>query len=213
MIEFPSTALVHKELKIRDLFKNFTPSREAKAEATLIKDLVLEYVLNKDTLRCSNPTRTREVYVFVVEMTAQFVPLTFLKEFDRYIQLSTMFVIRFRDLEYTVLSYKNGSVPKEYFHTNWVRSEREPFPIGLDLDRTYRYLFSKLLFYKPVGDETSEEYLKRYNNLTKLDKKIESLESRIRNESQPRKKFEFNDECNILKKEREFYLKGGKAND
>lgn len=213
MIEFPSTALVHKELKIKELFRNFTPSRQAKAESSLVKSIFLEYVLNKETLKCGNPTKTKEVYVFILEMAREYVPETFIRELDRYIQLSTMFVIKYQGLEYTLMAYKNGFTPKDYFHTNWVKSNTEPAPIGLDLDKTYRFLFSRLLFYKPVGDETSEEYLKRYNNLVKLDKKIESLESRIRNESQPRKKFEFNDECNILKKEREFYLKGGKAND
>lgn len=149
----------------------------------------------------------------MVEMSIQFVPLTFLKDFDRYIQLSTLFVIRFKELEYTMLAYKNGFIPKEYFHTNWVKSEKEPFPIGLDLDQTYRYLFSKLLFYKPVGDETSAQYLKRYNLLEQLDKKIDKLESQIRNESQPRKKFEYNDECNKLKRQKDIYLNGGNEND
>lgn len=200
MIKFPSTCLVHKELKFKDLFKNFLASKQAKDESTLVDKFYLEYVLNTKTLKCQNLTKTKEIYIFIFKMKTQIIPLELLKEFDKYVQLSTLFIFTYENLEYEILAYKNGYVPSNYFHTNWSIIREENIPLGFDLDQIYKYIFSRILIYKPTKEESSLEYIKRYNNLVNLQKEIDKLEVLVRKEQQPKKKFEYNNKANELRK-------------
>ena len=73
----------------------------------------------------------------------------------------------------------------------------------------YKYILSKFLKYPPFETESVEEYLKRYNQLVKLDYQISKTQSAIAYETQSKKKFEYNARLKQYKEEREKLL-GGK---
>ena len=72
----------------------------------------------------------------------------------------------------------------------------------------YKYILSKFLTYLPFEAEEVEDYLKRYNQLLKLDFQISKTQSAIAWESQSKKRFEYNARLKKYKEERENLLGG-----
>ena len=70
----------------------------------------------------------------------------------------------------------------------------------------YKFILSKFLAYPPFESESVEEYVKRYNQLAKLDFQISKTESAIAYESQSKKRFEYNARLKEYRAEREALL-------
>ena len=62
------------------------------------------------------------------------------------------------------------------------------------------------LKYPPFELESAEDYVKRYNQLVKLDFQISKTQSAIAYETQSKKKFEYNARLKQYKEEREKLL-------
>ena len=71
----------------------------------------------------------------------------------------------------------------------------------------YKFILSKFLTYPPFEIETVDEYVKRHNQLAKLDFQFGKTESAIAHESQSKKRFEYNARLKEYKQERENLLK------
>ena len=208
MFRFSSKTIVDRKFKLTDLYKQMNASKEAKKDGTLIESVVLKNVLSPTTLYCDAEKSIKEVYVFEIIVKERYVPETFIKELDKSIRLHTLFNIRHEDYEYSMLSYKMGTQKGKYWHTNWENDADYEVPLVNSVPEMYKFILSKFLAYPPFESESVEEYVKRYNQLAKLDFQISKTESAIAYESQSKKRFEYNARLKEYRAERESLLKG-----
>lgn len=208
MFKFSTKTVVNKQFKLTDIFKQINVSKEAKKDASCIEKVTLTNVLSPTTLNCEVDATIKEVYVFEIIVNTQFVPETFIKELDNSIKFHTLFNIRFEDYEISMLSYKFGTFKGKYYQTKWENEDDMDVPLINNVPELYKYILSKFLTYPPFEIEGVEDYLKRYNKLTKLDFQISKTQSAIAWESQSKRKFEYNARLKKYEGERESLLRG-----
>ena len=208
MFEFSTKTRVDKPFKLTDIFKQIGASKEVKKDAACIKSITLKNVLSPTTLNCAPDSTIKEIYVFEIQVDGRYVPEFFIKELDKNIKLHTLFNVRDGEYEISMLSYKLGNFKGKYYQTNWETDDDIPAPLVDNVPQFYKFILSKFLKYPPFETETVEEYLKRYNQLVKLDFQISKTQSAIAYETQSKKKFEYNARLKQYKEEREKLLGG-----
>ncbi len=202
MFQFSSRTEVNKQFKLSDLFKQMNASKEARKDAAVIDKVVLKNVLSPNTLYCEPCKEIKEIYVFEITVSSRYVPETFIKELDNSIKLHTLFNVRDGEYELSMISYKIGSEKGKYHATNWEADDDMPVPPVNSVPELYKYILSKFLKYPPFESETAGEYIKRYNQLIKLDFQINSTTIAIGKESQSKRRFEYNARLKQYKEER-----------
>ena len=206
MFEFSSKTRVDRPFKMTDLFRQMNASKEAKKDAACIEKIVLKNVLSPTTLNCEADKEIKEIYVFEITVSSRTVPEIFIKELDQSIKLHTLFNIRDGEFELSMISYKTGNAKGKYYATNWESEPDFPVPLVNSVPELYKYILSKFLKYPPFEEESVGEYLKRYNQLIKLDYQINSTTIAIARENQSKRKFEYNARLKQYKEEREKLL-------
>lgn len=208
MFNFSSKTVVDRKFKITDLYKQMGASKEARTDGTMIESVVLKNVLSPNTLHCDADKSIKEIYVFEIIVKERYVPEHFIKELDGSIKLHTLFIVKHEDYELSMLSYKLGTQKGKYLQTNWENNEDFDVPLVNSIPELYKYILSKFLAYPPFDSETVDEYVKRHNQLAKLDFQIGKTESAIAHESQSKKRFEYNARLKEYKAEKDTLLKG-----
>ena len=207
MFKFSSKTVVDRKFKITDLYKQMGASKEARKDGNLIESVVLKNVLSPSTLYCDAEKSIKEIYVFEITVKERYVPEHFIKELDGSIKLHTLFIVKHEDYELSMLSYKLGTQKGKYWQTNWENNGDFDVPLVSDVPEMYKFILSKFLTYPPFDSETVDEYVKRHNQLAKLDFQIGKTESAIAHESQSKKRFEYNARLKEYKAEKENLLR------
>lgn len=206
MFQFSSKTVVNKQFKLTDLFRQMNATREARKDALAITRITLTNVLSPATLNCDASKEIKEVYVFEIQVSARYVPELFIKELDNSIKLHTLFNVHHEDYELSMISFKSGSNKGKYYSTNWESNDDYAVPLVNNVPELYKFILSKFLKYPPFESETPEEYIRRHNQLVKLDFQINSTTIAISRESQSKRKFEYNARLKQYKEERENLL-------
>lgn len=206
MFQFSSKTVVDRKFKMTDLYKQMSATKEAKKDGTFIESVVLKNVLSPNTLYCEADKSIKEIYVFEITVKERYVPETFIKELDKSIKLHTLFCVKHEDYKLSMISYKLGTQKGKYWQTNWENNDDFDVPLVSSIPEMYKYILSKFLTYPPLDSETADEYVKRYNQLAKLDFQIGKTESAIAHETQSKKRFEYNARLKEYKNERERLL-------
>lgn len=213
MFRFSTKTEVNRVFKLTDLYKQMNASKEARKEATCIDKIVLKNVLSPTTLYCSPDKTVKEVYVFEITVNTQYVPELFIKELDNSIKLHTLFHIRYEEYEYSMLSYKIGTSKGKYYQTNWENNDDFDVPLVGSVPELYKFILSKFLKYPPFESESVDGYMKRYNQLVKLDFQIGKTSAAIAHETQSKRKFEYNARMKEYEEERNNLLTAQSEDD
>lgn len=206
MFQFSSKTEVNRQFRLSDLFNQMKASKEVKKDAFCIEKVILKNVLSPTTLNCESNREIKEIYVFEISVSSRDVPELFIKQLDNSIKLHTLFNVRNGEFELSMISYKLGNAKGKYFSTNWESEEDYPVPLVNNVPELYKYILSKFLKYPPLEAETPGEYIKRYNQIIKLDFQIGKTQSAIEHESQSKRKFEYNARLKEYKEKREKLL-------
>ncbi len=209
MFKFSTLTAVNKPFKISELTRQMTASKEAKQQALAIDSITLKNVISPTTLHCEQDKVIKEIYVFEINVKQLFVPEKFIAELDNAIKLHTLFNIRYENLEYSTISFKLGTSKGKYWSTNWEADEDIDVPLVNSVAEMYNFILSKFLKYPPFENERPEDYVKRHNQLTKLDFQISKTQSAIVHETQSKKKFEYNTRLKCYVEERNKLINGG----
>lgn len=192
MFNFSTKTLVNKKFKLTDLNKQISASKECKKEGFSIESVTLKNIISPRTLNSDIDKEIKEIYVFEIVMKERFVPENFIRELDKNVKLATLFLIKHEDYECGCMAYKKERYKDKYYATNWENRIDYDIPLGSSVSQTYKFILSKFLQYQFIESETVDEYIKRNNQLVKLDYQIEKTRNAAYYESQSKKKFEYN---------------------
>lgn len=207
MFNFSTITLINKNFKLSDLNKQIHASKECKEQEKIIENITLKNIISPKTLNSEIDKEIKEVYIFEIKMKERFIPEIFIRELDKNIKLMTLYIIKHEDYECGLIAYKKDKYKDKYYSTNWDNKTNYDIPLGSSVSQTYKFILSKFFQYEPFEKETVDMYVKRNNQLSKLDYQISMTEKAVYNESQSKKKFEYNARLKKYKEEKDKLLK------
>lgn len=161
-----------------------------------IQRITWAYKLAESTIRLKGTATVPEIQVFSVETKGGDVGDDVLTAIDRSVHFPIIFEVSRGDEVRVVATFKTlgGTVPKtgSYFTTAWrpLDAGRTPMPTAIDLSALYEALMTSLLPVAPRRGEYVSDAIDRMDRATKLEREINALERKLRNEPQLNRKVE-----------------------
>ena len=209
MFVFSSKTQVNKKFRFQELFKLMSADKAVRADAKTVLSVILTNVLSSDTLNLSASGKVKEIYVFDIELSSKTIPTLFISSLDKAINLNTMFLLHHDGKEMLYGAYKERTDKcvkiGKYYGTDW-KDQSEQIIVPLDatsLDEIYKAMIGTLIPLSADDEEDTGDFVARYEQVTKLKKEIDKLQSRVDAEKQSKKRFELNEQLKQMKKELE----------
>ncbi|HCH92146.1 MAG TPA: hypothetical protein DE061_00405 [Clostridiales bacterium] len=209
MFVFSSKTQVNKKFRFQELFKLMSADKAVRADAKTVLSVTLTNVLSSDTLNLSASGKVKEIYVFDIELSSKTIPTLFISSLDKAINLNTMFLLHHDGKEMLYGAYKERTDKcvkiGKYYGTDW-KDQSEQIIVPLDatsLDEIYKAMIGTLIPLSADDEEDTGDFVARYEQVTKLKKEIDKLQSRVDAEKQSKKRFELNEQLKQMKKELE----------
>lgn len=207
MLDLSSKTKVNRQFRLAELYKLMAADKDVKADAKGILSVVLTNVLSQDTMNVPVGDIVNEIYIFDIELSSKSIPALFISSLDKAINLHTLFVLRFNDERMLYGCYKEktekGVKLGKYYSTDWTKAQT---PISLPLnvfsmDDIYTAIIDRLIPIAAKQNETTSDFVARYDMIRKLKFEIDKKQRQVDNERQSKKRFELNDDLKKLKEQ------------
>lgn len=205
MYSLNSKTKVNKVFKLADLLKLIKADKQIKAEAKMIESVVLEHVINEETIHIAGDTACREIYIFRIKLNQKDTPELFIKALDEITQLHTYFILEYSNQVKEMGIYRE--VQDEHiergksYTTQWQEEALKELPYCHKLVDVYEALMVSLIPLERRQNETLGQCLERYEQVMKLEKEIEVMVHKAQKENQSRKKLDLARKVTKLKAE------------
>ena len=205
MYEFSSKTKVDQKFKLSDLLKLIHASKEIKQEATNIESVQMTNAISQQTTGLEPSDEVNEIYIIEVTLNSESVPINFIKELDKTIQFQVLYKIICKDKVKWISGPKSivdGKVSQsKHFETEWETDTKRELPLTNSLTEIYKQILIQLTNLQFRPNERIKEWEQRYSNIEHLKKEFEKTDKLAKAETQPKKKFAYNDKL------REIYQK------
>lgn len=201
MLGLPRSTEFNKRIPKQKFYENLslTPAVR-KAFTEQIKAIYWRNKLAATTLNLAPGEQVTEIEIFEVKLTSPDLDEGVLRLMDREIPYHILFLLE-QDGKYrAVIGYKETAVSGKtafkvdrYYHTEWMDEAELPLHLeGLTLDAIYENFIRQIAGnnLRAGEDVTLKERIEQQKQREQLEKQIAALESRIRKEKQPKRKFE-----------------------
>ena len=221
MLGLPKSTEFNRGIPKQKFYKNLythtsIPSKTKNYFVKQIKSITWENKIDHTTMNISKGSFVEEIEVFRVEIHDYEIDDSVLYIIDENIPYHILFVFEYNNKKKYSLSYKEISREAEriniqkIFHSDWVSEDEDLLNFsGINLDNMYENLLNSIsnnALDKFLGDTLKERVL---NNIEyeKIQKKVNNLLKKIRNEKQFNRQVELNSELKKLKKKISSMLK------
>ena len=214
MIGLPKSTEFNRRIPKQKFYENLTVSPTLKRFFTdQIKVIYWRNKVAATTMNLAVGEVVTEIEIFEIRLNEQKLDESVLRQIDKEIPYHIVFLLEY-DGEYQAwAAYKEASVTGNnafkvgnYYHTDWLEEAELPLKIhGLNIDKVYENYVRQI-----AGDalqaeeqESLKVSVERDNRHQKLQKRITTLQQKVRKEKQLNKKIQLNTELKKLKKELE----------
>jgi len=216
MFNFSSKTYVGKEYKISDFLIQIKASKEVRDNAKKIESIVFENVISAQSLNTVEDKEFKNIYVIYLVLKERVIPSLFIEELDKNIAFHTYFVFEYKDELATMIAYKEiGSTTKinsKYYISDFKKRQLIDIPMINNVKEMYKFILSYEIGIIARDNESPGEYITRVKAINKLNFQISKTENGIIYETQPKKKFEYNERLRKYKKEKEELMRMEKNN-
>ena len=215
MIGLPKTTEFNKRIPKQKFYENMDISPALKK--IFVEQVRIIYWKNKiaaSTTNLAAGTDVTELEVFEVRLSSPVLDDSLLRQIDKEIPYHILFLLEYQGKYQAWIGYKEAAASGNkafkvngYYHTEWLAEEDLPLKLkGLNVDAVYenfvRQIAGDKLKTEAVG-ESLKESVARDEQKQALQKRIETLQAKIRKEKQLNKQMQMNTELKKLKKELE----------
>ena len=192
MINLPSNCEVNKFIPKKTFYEKVNISNSAKQDfIDKLEKIYWKYKLSEDTINITKTEEVEEIEIFELILKEKCDVKGLIKVITKEIPYIILFIIKYNnEFQYAI------RVDDNILITSWNEEKDFKF-IGLNLKEVYNDIVRKI-----INDDSTENITKALE-ITKqreeLEKKINSLKSKINKEVQFKKKVELNQELRILK--------------
>lgn len=218
LFAYPDSTRVGRILPKNSIYKNVTPTAKQRELLTLqIEKITWAHKLAPDTLNINASTDLPEIQVFAIRLKPQIAQISenLLAYLDKAIPSALIFEVQGSQGVQTIACLKqfneNGSVkssPYLYGELQSADTERQALPISRDFTHLQQQLLARLLPYPLQAGESLSAALERCQQLDKLAKTIQQLETQLLNKSmQFNRRVELNQQLKNAQQEKKTLLK------
>ena len=214
MLGLPERTEFNKRIPKQKFYENIDIPHTLKR--VFVDQIRIIYWRNKlaaTTMNITAGEEVTEIEVLEIRLQEQKLDEAVLRQIDKEIPYHILFLLTYEGKEQAWIGYKEAAASgsnafkvSRYYHTNWVPEGS----LSLNMDAVYANLVRQI-----AGDslsstqgETLQESVARDEAKQELQKKIDSLEMKIRKEKQLNRKVELNTELKKLRKKMENLLGG-----
>ena len=200
MLGFPKSTEFNKRIPKQKFYEHIEVSPALRR--VFVEQIRLIYWRNKlaeSTLNLAPGEAVSEVEVIEIRLQEPQLDEAVLRQIDKEIPYHILFILTCDGKAQAWIGYKeatsgsNTFKVSQYFHTEWIQESDLHFTIdGLNMDAVYESLVRQI-----AGDaltasngESLKDAIAREEKRKLLERQIAMLESRIKKETQPKKKFE-----------------------
>lgn len=213
MIGLPVSTEFNKRIPKQKFYENIavTPAMK-KAFVEQIKIIYWRNKIAATTLNLAAGEQVTEIEVFEVRLSAPELDESVLRQIDREIPYHILFLLEYEGKYRAVIGYKEAATGKtafkvdRYYSTDWLDEDDLPVHLdGLSLDAVYEN-FVRQIAGEVLADKngtTLKESVEQQKQREQIEKQIATLETKIRKEKQPKKKFELVQKLSAMKDIRE----------
>lgn len=196
----PKETFVNKFIPKNKFFEKANVSNKIKIEfQENLKKITWKYKLSEDTINTKKTQNVSEIQIFEIELKEKIIPKKVLKIIDSSIQYNILYIFTFEDDFSYGITLKRES-GKEYYFSEWNEEKKFNFS-DINLENIYQNIIKEFIVNTEKENKKFEEIIKTDKRFKELEKEIQILKNKIKNEKQFNKKIIFNEKLNILKKE------------
>ncbi len=208
MLAFPKSTLLDRSIPKQKFYLNLKASSSLeRLFIDEVKSIRWMYKLAPDTFNIREGETVKEIEVLELSLKGSTISQEIVEAIDREIPYHLVFVMRYLDKGQIRISYKQDSKKKagtfkveRYYTTDWIPYDDLTLPFdGLTMDRLYESFLLQVAgdrLQREAGDDIQEAVEKDIQR-EKLERRIQKLENKIRNERQ------FNRQVGLMEELRE----------
>ena len=212
MLGLPKSTDFNKRIPKEKFYENLTVSPSLKR--SFVDQIKVIYWRNKIAATTTNlaaGTTVTEIEVFEVRLKTNTLDEAVLRQIDKEIPYHILFLLEYDGKYQAWTAYKeaaNNTAFKvnQYYHTEWLELEELPLKLdGLSVDAVYENFVFQIAGDKLQANEheSLQDAVAHEEKVKKLQRQIESLQSKIKKEKQLNVQMKLNKELKALKKELE----------
>lgn len=191
MIELPKKCEVNKFIPKKVFYEKVGVSSTIKDDfVNLVDRITWLYKLSPDTIGISKTDKVEEIEIFQIDLKEKKVPTTILKTITKGIPYKILFVLKYEN----ELCY---SVKVEDFYTSEWNVKLEFDYNAINLELVYENIVKNIIG-ENDNNNSFDDIIDNKKNILELEKKINNLKVKLKNEKQFNKKVELNKELNKL---------------
>lgn len=197
MFELPKNCYVNKFLPKKVFYEKVGVSSGVKDEfVNLVDRITWLYKLSPDTIGITKTENVDELQIFQIDVKEKKTPLSVIKTITKGVKYKILFLIKYND-EYCYLIKVGDNI----YSSDW--NEKIKFEFNaINLEIVYENIV-KLIIKEDNNSKQFEEIIEDKNAKIDLEKRINQLQQKLKNEKQFNRKMEINVEINKLNKEME----------
>ncbi len=215
MLGLPKTTEFNKRIPKQKFYENMDISPALKK--IFVEQVKTIYWKNKiapTTTNLASGNDVTELEVFEIRLNTKILDDALLRQIDREIPYHILFLLEYQGNYQAWIGYKEATLSgtkafkvNRYYHTDWLNVEHLPLKMeGFTVDEVYENFVRQIAGDKlktDTNDESLKEAVARDEQKQALQKKMASLQAKIRKEKQLNKQMQLNAELKKLKRELE----------
>lgn len=162
--------------------------------------IIWRYKLSEQTINTPKTAAVEELQVFELELKEQTIPKPVIQLIDRTIPYPILFVCSYEEREAYGIGIKSAG-ERRYFFTDWNAEPVFDFS-GITLERIYENLIKVFLIPTKTTSGGLEAAVATDRQIKALEREIQSLKKKIRNERQ----FKYQAALNLLLQQKQSAL-------
>lgn len=213
MLGLPKTTEFNKRIPKQKFYENMDISPALKK--IFVEQVKTIYWKNKiapTTTNLASGNDVTELEVFEIRLNTKILDDALLRQIDREIPYHILFLLEYQGNYQAWIGYKEAALSgtkafkvNGYYHTDWCDLEHLPLKMeGFNVDEVYENFVRQIAGDKlktDTNDESLKEAVARDEQRQVLQKKMASLQAKIRKEKQLNKQVQMNTELKRLRKE------------
>lgn len=215
MIGLPKLTEFNKRIPKQKFYENLDISPALKK--VFVEQVRIIYWKNKiatTTTNLASGTDVTELEVLEVRLNSPVLDDSLLRQIDKEIPYHILFLLEYQEKYQAWIGYKEAATSGNkafkvngYYHTEWLAVDELPLKMeGLNVDAVYENFVRQIAGDKlktDVAGESLRESVARDEQKQAMQKRIATLQAKIRKEKQLNKQMHMNTELKLLKKELE----------
>ena len=193
MFNLPKECYVNKFLPKKLFYEKVAISSGAKNEFTnLVERITWLYKIAPETIGIQKTEIVEEIQIFQIDTRKKKIPLSVIKTITKGVKYQILFLIKYNnDYCYAI------KVDDSIYSSEW--NDEIVFDFNaIDLGIVYENIV-KIIINEEENEKKFEEIIEDKNNKIDLEKKINQLKQKVKNEKQFDRKVQYNMELNELK--------------